>query len=212
LLAAKGSDVQLVVGLGNPGSEYAVTRHNLGFRVLDELAERCGLSFRLQKGRYLWAEGETELGPLVLLKPLTYMNRSGEALRAWSARNGVSVTGTGADEGLSPIVVCDDLALPLGSLRIRGRGSAGGQKGLESLIRVMGGEHFPRVRLGIAGGREPIPPEDWSDYVLEPFAPAEMEIVAELIPYAAEAVICLLAQGTYEAANRFNRRLERPVE
>lgn len=202
--------MQLVVGLGNPGAEYEATRHNVGYRVLDELARRRGLRFRRETGRYALAEDGTGEDRLVLLKPLTYMNRSGDALRAWAARNGRRVTGRREEEGLVPVVVCDDLALPLGSLRVRSRGSAGGQKGLASIIGAIGGGEFPRVRLGIAGGRGEVPPEQWSDYVLDPFTAAEEEVVGELVLLAADALETLLAEGPVEAAGRHNRRREPP--
>jgi PTH1 family peptidyl-tRNA hydrolase len=201
--------LQLIVGLGNPGVEYESTRHNVGYRVLDELARRLGTRFRRETRQYAQAEVESDGEHLVLLKPLTYMNRSGQALRAWSARTGHRVTGQQAqEEGLVPIVVCDDLALPLGSLRIRSRGSAGGQKGLASLIEVLGGQEFPRLRLGIAGGDGVIPPEQWSDYVLEPFTSAEAEAVAELIVLATDALQLLLREGPAAAAARCNRRIK----
>lgn len=199
--------MQLVVGLGNPGADYSETRHNVGFRVLAELARRLGLEFAAPVGNYCLAEGETPFGNVVLLKPLTYMNRSGSAVRAWAARNRRLVSGRREEGCLTPVVVCDDLNLPLGSLRIRARGSAGGQKGLESVISQLGGELFPRVRLGIAGGDGAIPAAEWSDYVLEPFTAGEQETVTELITYAADALGYLLVEGPVQAAARFNRRL-----
>jgi PTH1 family peptidyl-tRNA hydrolase len=211
-VVTKETPVNVVVGLGNPGLEYAHTRHNVGFRVVDEIARRYNWRYERQKGRYLWAEGPAAAGPLILLKPLTYMNRSGEALRGWAARQGVRLTGAADADGLAPIVICDDLALPLGSLRIRARGCSGGQKGLESIIRVLGGDMFPRIRLGIAGREGPIPPEQWSDYVLEPFQPEERDAVAELVAYAVEALECLLAEGAQAAASRYNRRPAPPAE
>jgi len=204
--------LQLIVGLGNPGAEYEATRHNVGYRVLDELARRVGARFRRDTRQYALAEAGSAGEHLILLKPTTYMNRSGQALRAWSARTGFRVTGRPAEEeGLAPIVICDDLALPLGSLRIRSRGSAGGQKGLASIIEVLGGQEFPRLRLGIAGGEGAIPPERWSDYVLEPFTGAEAEVAARLIVEAADALEVLISDGPAAAAARCNRRI-RPGE
>ncbi len=221
--------MQLVVGLGNPGVAYAATRHNVGFRVLDEMACRRGLSFTRSGNLYAWTEEDSACGKLVLLKPLTYMNLSGSAVLAWAERSGVRLVGvlpaeadtaavTGGDSGpdglattrviLNPIVVCDDLTLPLGSLRIRARGSAGGQKGLAAIIEAVGGQDFPRIRLGIGPQQRSLDPEDWSSYVLQPFAPEEDEVVAALVTCAADAVACLLVAGVQKASTTFNRRGE----
>ena len=205
--------MQLVVGLGNPGLRYAATRHNVGFGVVDALASRWGAAFRTEP-HCLVAAAAGPAGPVTLLKPLTFMNRSGDAVVAWADRRGVAVSGltpamasAEAEPPISPVVVCDDLALPLGSLRIRQRGSAGGQKGLASVIAAVGGECLPRVRLGIAGGDQILAPEQWSAYVLAPFTPDEQSVAAELIVRAAEAVILLLAEGPVVAAATYNRTI-----
>jgi len=195
------------MGLGNPGESYANTRHNLGFRVVDELADRRGIAFQRFGPDFARAETATETGRLVLLKPLTYMNRSGLALARWAAGAGVRLSGTGEPDCLAPVIVFDDLALPLGTVRIRARGGAGGQKGLISVIDVLGGEEFPRVRLGIAGGEGVVPADLWTSYVLEPFAQEEREIAARLVQKGADAVSELLASGPEIAASRFNQRL-----
>jgi PTH1 family peptidyl-tRNA hydrolase len=212
--ASREDPVLIVIGLGNPGAEYAATRHNLGFQVVDELARRQRLRFVPGGRTYAEASGPWQGRQLVLLKPMTYMNRSGNALRAWGARHGIRLSGRGPVAGpegestdvLVPVVVCDDLALPLGGLRIRARGSAGGQKGLASIIAAIGGEEFPRVRLGIGAAEATVPAAEWSDYVLEPFASDERELAAELVRYGADAVTCLLTEGVEAAASRFNRR------
>ena len=205
--------MQLVVGLGNPGPQYAATRHNLGFDVVDALAKRWGAVFRTEP-YYLAATAAGPTGPVTLLKPLTYMNRSGEAVVAWADGRGVAVSGlppaATPDEDeppVVPVVVCDDLALPLGSLRIRAQGSAGGQKGLASVIAAVGGDCLPRVRLGIAGSDQIVAPEQWSDYVLAPFTEDEQRTVADLISRAAEAVILLLTEGPGVAAETYNRTI-----
>ncbi|MFH1842695.1 MAG: aminoacyl-tRNA hydrolase, partial [bacterium] len=161
---------------------------------------------------YREATGETRFGELVLLKPMTYMNRSGNALRAWAARTGNRLAGDQESELPAPIVVCDDLALPLGSLRVRAHGGAGGQKGLAHIIQVLGGEYIPRVRLGIAGGDGQIPAEEWSDYVLEPFLADEEIIVQELVALASDALEYLLEHDPIQTASRFNRRLRPQVD
>jgi PTH1 family peptidyl-tRNA hydrolase len=198
--------VQLVVGLGNPGPTYAGTRHNLGFQVLDEVARRHDLTFATVSGVYAWSRWNRPANTCLLLKPLTYMNRSGLALAAWSERNALGLDGRGTGAGITPVVVCDDLSLPLGAVRIRARGSDGGQKGLASIIQVLGGQEFPRLRLGIAPREGSLPAPAWSSYVLEPFAQGELPLVRNLIGHAAEALEAVLNLGAVEAASRFNRR------
>ncbi len=199
------SKMQLVVGLGNPGAVYATTRHNLGFRVLDELVGRWGLAYTMLQNQYAWAEWSTGKGICILLKPLTFMNLSGLALAAWAVRHAQGLSGAGDSEGLVPVVVCDDLALPLGAVRIRRRGSAGGQKGLESIVQTLGGQEFPRMRLGIGPRSGSLPPQEWTEYVLQPFPPGEAEVARELVLYAVDALQCLVRDGPEVAAVRFNR-------
>lgn len=205
--------MQLVVGLGNPGPRYATTRHNIGFRCVEALAARLGLVFGDARPHYRAASGEGPAGLLTLLQPLTFMNRSGEALLAWARDTGRSVGEAaeiepGAAPPLVPVVVCDDLALGLGSVRIRGRGSDGGQKGLASLLRAAGSEEIPRVRLGVGPTGGPLASRDWSSYVLDEFDPLETAAVEELLELGVEALICLLIHGWEIAASRYNRRIE----
>jgi PTH1 family peptidyl-tRNA hydrolase len=219
--------MQLVVGLGNPGREYRDNRHNIGFRCLERLAASLGLRFAPATPRYRAATGEGPAGPLVLLQPLAYMNRSGEALRAWSAATGVRVGPTPPDvpaepeaaagvgrsavpTHVVPVIVCDDLNLPLGSIRIRAGGSDGGQNGLASVIAALGGEAIPRMRLGVGPLGDPVPPEDWSDYVLRDFDPDEEPAVTDLLDAAAAALEDVLRLGVTAAASRHNRRIRPP--
>jgi len=189
--AAAGAS--LVVGLGNPGSRYAATRHNIGFRIIDHLATRC------QAGRPrrqfqalvydLWVEDRRTL----LLKPQTYMNRSGEAVA-------VALTFFHVEpENL--LVICDDLHLPLGKLRFRRKGSDGGHKGLRSIITELGTEDFPRLRVGIGS---PPPLMTALDYVLTPFRPEEQALVPAMVELAAEGLRLFLREGIEAAMNRFN--------
>ena len=222
----------LIVGLGNPGSKYAHNRHNIGFMVLDELARRAAVAFAPGTPGSL----SVDLPGCTLLKPQTYMNLSGEALVQWAARTGAQLSGAPApaadDSGdtggaavasvavaatsedaaaegfpVRLLVVCDDLALPLGSVRLRPRGSSGGQNGLASIIEHLGGDEFPRLRLGIAPVEAPVPPEQWPAYVLADFAPGEAEAVADLVRHAADAVECWREHGLEAAVSRFNRRI-----
>jgi len=185
--------MKLIAGLGNPGAEYARTRHNVGFRVVELLAER----WRIPINRYLLRTlyGRGRLGPeeVILAKPLTYMNRSGDAVAAllWHF-------------GLGPadlLVVYDDVALPLGRLRLRGRGSAGGHRGMASIIERLGSEDFPRLRLGVG---TPPPGVALPDYVLSPFPPAEEAEVEGLLARAGQAVEFFVTLGLEAAMNRIN--------
>jgi PTH1 family peptidyl-tRNA hydrolase len=225
----------LVVGLGNPGDRYRDTRHNIGFFVVEELARRLGWTFAGGAGPWREAGAPGGGGPFVLLQPLTYMNLSGQAVVAWARGRGWPVAppppaaappsppsppaatgppGPGVEEAAAapwqpawrPLVVCDDLALPLGTLRLRARGSSGGQKGLASVIGELGHDDFPRLRLGIAPPDLEIPAVDWPDYVLTPFSADERPFVADLVARAADAVVCCREQGVAAAASRFNRR------
>ncbi len=215
--------VRLVVGLGNPGEQYRRNRHNLGFLVVEELARRLGIAFRPGGPSYLIAADSGQSGGIVLLKPMTYMNRSGQAVEAWSRDAGVEMTGVPAsldspevDEeteapetsgAVRPLVVCDDLNLPLGSVRLRPRGSSGGQNGLVSVIDHLGGEEFPRLRLGIAPLDREIDPVDWPDHVLADFDPEEQSVAEDLVAHAASALEFWLAHGLESAISRFNRRV-----
>jgi PTH1 family peptidyl-tRNA hydrolase len=187
--------MRLIVGLGNPGPRYARTRHNVGFRVLDAVAARAGalLASRRFGGRF--GEGALAGEPIALLAPETYMNRSGEAVSEALAALAV------ADPARELLVVFDDADLPLGRLRLRARGSSGGHNGLADVLAKLGSEAVPRLRFGI--GR-PSVPQGTVDFVLEAFAPAEEELLAQAVPRAADAVECFVCDGIGAAMNRFN--------
>lgn len=185
----------LIVGLGNPGPDYARTRHNVGFRCLKLLARRHGLFFDQKKARARLARGKISGRPVALARPYTYMNRSGRAvagLQRWLR--------------LPPrriLVIYDDLDLPLGTTRLRGEGGSGGHHGMDSIIDKLGTEAFPRLRVGI--GRPEDAGEDPVDYVLQPFQPAEEAIIEPALERAADAVECFLAEGLVPAMSRYNR-------
>jgi len=188
--------MRLIVGLGNPGSRYENTRHNVGFWVVDSLAKKHGLRLDRQ-GFYSWlVEGTLAGEKVLLLKPQTYMNESGRAVAA--ALNYYHL----APGDLT--VVCDDLDLPLGRLRLRGRGSSGGHNGLKSIIAWLGSEEFPRLRIGL--GRPPAE-MDPADFVLSPFAPPEWEIIKEAVQEAVQALETMLTDGLEKAMNLYNRSL-----
>ena len=187
--------MRLIIGLGNPGIEYQFTPHNLGFLVVDRLAEAVRARVERPEGRCLTAHAELEGQAVVLAKPLTYVNLSGLAVREllWV----LDLT----PEAL--VVVSDDLAMPEGSLRIRRHGSAGGHHGLESIIGALGTQEFVRLRLGI-GPEHPV--GDASEFVLRSFRRSQLKRVEEQVEQAVEAVRLILREGPQQAMNRFNRR------
>jgi len=188
---------KLVVGLGNPGPEYGRSRHNVGFQVIETLAERHGLRFdgfqkraRLVSGR-LSLDGWT--GRVLLAKPLTYMNLSGEAVGALARFYRIAPADL--------LVVCDDLDLPVGRIRLRAGGSSGGQKGIQSIIQHLGTDAFPRLRVGI--GRPP-GQMDPADYVLQAFSAAQESEMSLVRIKAVDAIEAWLAEGVESAMNQFN--------
>jgi PTH1 family peptidyl-tRNA hydrolase len=189
-LEQQPSLVRLVVGLGNPGAEYERTRHNIGFKVVDSLAAELGLTWQHSKSWHaLWAKGENA----ILVKPASYMNRSGEPLSA--------VANFYKIEPAEILVVLDDFALELGRLRFRLEGGTGGHNGLESIIMHLGTETIPRLRIGIGAA----PGEGSVDYVLGRFFEEERPVVEKTITRAVEAVKCAIDKGVVSAMNLFNK-------
>jgi len=191
ICAALGS-MKAVVGLGNPGAAYARTRHNVGFWVVDELAARHGLRFARSGYKADVAEGRIADADVVLLKPQTFMNASGEAVGR--ARR---------DLGLEPaeiVVVYDDLDLPVGRIRVRAAAGAGGHHGVESVIEELGSKEFPRVRIGIGKPQS----GETVDYVLGPPTAEEQGALHASIERAADAVEVVLGEGVARAMSRFN--------
>jgi peptidyl-tRNA hydrolase, PTH1 family len=186
----------LVLGLGNPGERYRLTRHNFGFLVTDALAESGGVVFREGPGPSGIAPFTVGASRGILAQPRTWMNRSGSAAAALLDRFGGPATER-------VLVVTDDLDLPLGRIRFRSSGGAGGHNGLRSLIAELGTDAFPRLRLGI-GRPAGIDRDDVVDWVLEPFGAGEMEAVQEVVERAAEGVRVFLEEGIDAAMSRFN--------
>jgi peptidyl-tRNA hydrolase, PTH1 family len=186
---------KLVVGLGNPGAKYAGTRHNVGFDVLEELAQRLGATDRRAKFEGEMASTTIAGAPVTLLWPLTFMNASGRCVAAVARFYKI-------EPESDILVVCDDLSLPLGKLRMRARGSSGGQKGLNDILRAFGTQTLARLRVGI----EP-PPEHWdvADYVLSRFRKDEQDSVAEATRKAADAARLWCEQGIDYCMNIVNR-------
>ena len=188
----------IVIGLGNPGRRDAATRHKLGRRVVEGCAAGAGLAFQPGRGDFHAARWRRPEGDVLLVLPSTFMNRSGEAGRQVLALSGLTPARC--------LVVADDLDLPLGRLRLRGQGGAGGHNGLASLIATWGEEAFPRLRLGI--GRPPVPPAgesaDTIAHVLGAFAPEEAPRAEAVVAAGVAAVACFLAEGLERAASRCN--------
>jgi peptidyl-tRNA hydrolase, PTH1 family len=191
--------MRLVVGLGNPGDRYRRTRHNAGFMVADALAARAGVGAWREEADAWIAEARVGGEQVLLVKPATFMNRSGVAVeRLLAARGG------GASD---LVVVVDDVALDLGTLRVRERGSHGGHNGLRSLVEMLGSDEFARVRVGIRKGEAQ---DDLADYVLSEFPEEDVLVVQEMVGLAGDAVECLLREGAGEAMNRFNGARKEP--
>ncbi|MFG0331467.1 MAG: aminoacyl-tRNA hydrolase [Phycisphaerales bacterium] len=187
--------MKLIVGLGNPGREYAETRHNIGFMVIDRVAERLGVAGPARSqfhGACVDARHEGE--KVTLLKPLTYMNRSGLSVSEAARFYKIEV------EDL--LVIVDDVALPLGTVRLRAGGSAGGHNGLTDIERALGGDQYPRLRVGIdPPGRVP-----QRDYVLGRFSPEQQSQLGDAVAQASDAALVWVTDGLTEAMNQFNRR------
>lgn len=184
----------LLVGLGNPGTQYENTRHNVGFLVADELAERQNAPIQRLKFKALTNLLTISGEKVLVMKPVTYMNLSGEAV------------GEAARFYKLPpervLVISDDVSLPVGKLRIRKGGSAGGHNGLKSIIQHLGTDQFPRIKVGV--GQKPHPDYDMADWVLSKFAGEDLKTITEAIRKAADAVECLIQEGPDKAMNRFN--------
>ncbi|WP_069130563.1 aminoacyl-tRNA hydrolase [Rhodohalobacter halophilus] len=183
----------LIVGLGNPGTKYEGTRHNVGFEVLDNLAEKLSISFEPDNGLYQKGEGRFKGQSVVLIKPTTYMNRSGKAITK-------AIAETGTDK--SKCLVCyDDINLDTGQIRLRPGGSAGGHNGVADIIEKLKSKDFPRLRFGVGND---FPKGRQADYVLSPFAPEERSTVDESIDLASDAILTFLRGGIDIAMNEFN--------
>ena len=195
-METRSEEARLVLGLGNPGGRYADTRHNLGFRVVDELSRRLGVRPGLDVCGAVWASNDR----IDLAMPQTYMNRSGYSARCLSERNGYAPRNI--------LVVYDEVHLPLGRLRLRGKGSPGGHRGMESVIENLRTTAVPRLRLGIApdeaaaaaAGRG----EELPDFVLAPFAADEIETAEQMVRRAADCVLSWADRGVEVTMNEYN--------
>ena len=184
----------LIVGLGNPGSQYAATRHNCGFRALDLLAKK--LNCKVDKAKFQGLYGQTTYqgNKLYLLKPQTYMNLSGRSVLQLSAYFSIPPQRI--------IVLFDDISLAPGRLRVRGDGTAGGHNGIKSIIAELGSQEFPRVKIGV--GEKPQEDRDLADWVLSTFSASEEKAIGPALEDAGDAALCIIEKGIQESANRYN--------
>lgn len=184
----------IVAGLGNPGRQYEGTRHNMGFETIDILSEKCGINVNTDKHKALMGMGIAEGEKVIFVKPQTYMNLSGTSIAPITSFYKV-------DTASELIVISDDIDLPVGHLRIRKSGSAGGHNGLKNIISCLGTQAFIRIRIGI--GQKPAG-WDLADYVMSRFVPEDRRKIDEAEKAAAEAVLTILNEGIDKAMNRFN--------
>ena len=190
--------MKLIVGLGNPGVEYQLTPHNLGFLAIDRIANEFGVDVRNRQARALTARAVIGSETVLLAKPETFMNLSGISVRELVSKHEVR-----PEEDL--IVIQDELDFPLGTLRLQRRRSSAGHNGIESIINALGTQDFLRIRMGVAPDHKI---EDGMSYLLAPFRKAQLKVVDEMLDVAADAVKAILTDGAAAAMNRFNRKGE----
>lgn len=194
--------IRLVVGIGNPGNEYANTRRNVGFWVANRLARKHGIEFKTKTGSYLLAEGDVGGQLVAIAKPRTFVNGSGEAVVHLIRRLKL-------DHAQEMLVVSDHIDLPAGKVRLRRKGGGGGQKGITDIINKAKTDEFPRVRIGIGrpvvGGEPSWAPDAVADWVLSDPTPDEREVLDAAVARAIEAIECAVGEGIEVAMNRYNR-------
>ena len=181
----------LIVGLGNPGKQYEKTRHNIGFDVIDYMANKYNIDVNREKFKGICGEGFIENKKVILLKPLTYMNLSGESIREFANFYKLE------DDEI--IVVYDDISLDIGRLRIREKGSAGGHNGIKSIIQNLGGDKFPRVKVGVGQ-----PKDNLINHVLGKFSKEDREHIEKVIPVVSDAIVEIVKNDAKESMNKFN--------
>lgn len=193
--------MKLIVGLGNPGRIYAHNRHNIGSMCVSHFAKTQGIRFDRKQGQARIGQGENTGNKLIIARPQTYMNLTGESVSRLVKKFNISLNNL--------LVIHDDLDLPLGKIRIRHGSGSGGHKGVDSIITRLGSQDFLRIRVGI--GRPTMPEDsaktseaDIADYVLNDFTPDEKEIITQVIPKVSEAILCLLNEGLTTAMDKYN--------
>jgi len=192
--------MKLIVGLGNPGRGYANNRHNVGFVCLNHFARKQGIRFDRKQGKARIGTGEVAGSKVLLARPQTYMNLSGQSVSRLMKKFNINLNDL--------VVIHDDLDLPLGKIRLRHGSSSGGHKGIDSIISSLGSQDFTRLRVGIerptTEGLAPISEADIVAYVLSNFTSEEKQIIVQVIPRASEAIYCLLTEGLVVAMNKYN--------
>ena len=188
--------MKLIVGLGNPGSKYELTRHNIGFIIADFFAGSLNISFKAGKGDWLEAKGRIGDEDVYLLKPLTFMNNSGMAILDFMEKTGADIKDV--------LVIVDDFQIPLGMIRVRKDGSDGGHNGLSSIIYHLNSDEFPRMRIGI-GRNEALKKEEFIDFVLGNFDKEEIENIKKLMPDYLKCIRSFITDGLTVTMNSFNR-------
>lgn len=197
--------MKLIIGLGNPGSKYEVTRHNIGFIALDQFASYLNIKFTAGKGDWFEAKGKIGNEDLYLIKPATYMNNSGIAVKEFIEKHKTEFTAETEESDLKNILtVVDDFQIPLGMIRVRKSGSDGGHNGLSSLIYHLDSDKFPRMRIGI--GKEEVPAkEEFIDFVLGIFEKEEIEIIKKMIPVYIDCMKSFVTDGLTKTMNNYNK-------
>lgn len=188
--------MKLIVGLGNPGSQYLLTRHNIGFIILDSFADAFKIRFRKGKGNWEEGEGTIDEEKIYLMKPMTYVNNSGFALKEFVDSYILDINNI--------IVIVDDFQIPLGTIRIRSKGSDGGHNGLSDIIYHLNSDEFPRMRVGI-GKDEVIKKEEYVNFVLSNFVNEELGIIKEMIPYYNHCIRSFISEGITKTMNNCNK-------
>ena len=193
--------MKLIAGLGNPGRGYANNRHNVGFMCLNHFARTQGIRFDKKQGKARIGTGEVAGNKIVVAKPQTYMNLSGQSVSLLIRKFNINLNNL--------MVIHDDLDLPLGKIRIRQGGGSGGHKGVDSIIAWLGNQDFLRIRIGIGrpttiGGSTEVSEAEIINYVLSDFTPDEKQTITQVIPKVSEAILCLLTEGLTAAMNKYN--------
>ena len=190
--------MKLIVGLGNPGQSYANNRHNIGFLCVNYFARTQGIKFDQKKGRARIGTGRVAGNEVVLAKPQTYVNLSGESVSSLIKRFNISLDDL--------IVIHDDLDLPLAKIRVSHGSSSGGHKGINSIMNYLGSQDFTRIRIGIGRpDKAEVSEDEIIAYVLSDFTPEQKQVIAQIIPRVSEAILCLLTEGLTSTINKYNR-------
>jgi peptidyl-tRNA hydrolase, PTH1 family len=187
--------LKLIVGLGNPGKKYELTRHNIGYQILDYIADYLKVKFKPAKGDWYGVSGLYNNFEYYLMKPTTFMNNSGEAVFDFLTKNNIPLNNI--------LVICDDFQIPFGMIRLRTKGSDGGHNGVSSIIYRLNTMSFPRMRIGI--GKDKLEKKDYIDYVLTNFKNEETDVLKEMFPIYKDCILSFISEDIKETMNKFNK-------